>query len=211
MPEFTMLEWYEEDITYFDLMAQCETLILLICRQLQMPETLSYQTRQINLHPPWPRLTVTDAFDRFSTMDMQTAIAQNKFDEIIAFDIEPNLGVGQPVFLCDYPASTAMLCAPKPDDPDIAQRFELYIAGMELCNGFTELTDADEQRKRFAEELSKRKNAGQDVYPMPEKFIDALHLMPAASGNALGLDRLVMLFADTDCIDEVVAFTPEDL
>lgn len=211
LPEFTMLEWYEADATYFDLMARCEALILFICRQLQMPEALSYQTRQIDLRPPWPKLSVKEAFDRFSSMDIQTAITKDKFDEIIAFDIEPNLGVLKPVFLYDYPASTAMLAAPKPDNPDIAQRFELYIAGLELCNGFTELTDADKQRNRFAKELNNKKNAGQKVYPMPEKFLTALNLMPEASGNAMGLDRLIMLFAGTACIDDVVAFTPEDL
>lgn len=211
LEEFTMLEWYEADTTYHDLMGQCEALILFICQQLNIPKTLSYQSCRIDLTPPWPKISVKDAFDRFASMDMTAALDKDKFDEMIAFDIEPNLGIRKPIFLYDYPASTGMLAAPKPGTPDIAQRFELYIAGLELCNGFTELTDPKEQKRRFTEELTNRKNSGQPVYPMPEKFINALDQMPAASGNAMGLDRLIMLFSDASRIDDVVAFTPEEL
>ncbi len=142
---------------------------------------------------------------------MEEAIKEDQFDESIAFEIEPNLGLNKPTFLYDYPATTCPLASPKPDQPHLAQRFELYIGGLELCNGFTELTDPAEQRRRFTEELARRKKSGEDVYPMPEKFLDDLHLMPEAAGNAMGIDRLVMLFAEAESIDEVVAFTPEEL
>ena len=111
----------------------------------------------------------------------------------------------------DYPAHTCPLAAPRTDRLHLAQRFELYINGLELCNGFTELTDPGEQRRRFSEELDRRRHTGEAVTPMPEKFLKDLILMPDAAGNALGLDRLIMLFSDAKSIDEVVAFTPEEL
>jgi lysyl-tRNA synthetase class 2 len=134
-----------------------------------------------------------------------------RFDEIIGLQIEPRLGWQKPVFLCDYPARMGALARLKPDDTRWAERFELYIAGLELCNGFSELTDPAEQRRRFEIERAARSKLGKPLYPMPKKFLEVLGDMPPAAGNALGIDRLVMLFADRRTIDEVVAFVPEDL
>jgi lysyl-tRNA synthetase class 2 len=125
--------------------------------------------------------------------------------------IEPNLAPSRPVFLYDYPASRAALARLKPQDLRYAERFELYIGGLEICNAFSELTDPVEQRERFEREKDHRRKSGKPVYPMPEKFLAALGNMPAAVGNALGIDRLVMLFSDSKQIDDVVAFTPEEL
>jgi hypothetical protein len=118
-------------------------------------------------------------------------------------DIEPNLGSPTPHFLYDYPASCGALARLKPKNELLAERFELYIAGIELCNGFSELTDPVEQKARFEKEQRRRKSLGQPVYPMPQKFLRALQDMPEAGGNALGIDRLVMLFCDTVEIDDV--------
>jgi lysyl-tRNA synthetase class 2 len=211
LEEFTMLEWYKAGAAYHDLMNHCENLFQFIKDRLSFENSLIYKGHHIDISPPWEKLSVTDAFIRYSSLSMQKAIISDQFDEIIAFDIEPNLGLGKPTFLYDYPAKSCPLAAPRPNQPHLAQRFELYMGGLELCNGFTELTDPDEQRRRFAEELTRRENTGQDVYPMPEKFLDDLHRMPEAAGNALGLDRMVMLFAEAESIDEVVAFTPEEL
>lgn len=211
LPEFTMLEWYEAGATYVDLMARCEMLVDFIRCGLERPEILSYKGHAIDLSPPWERLAVADAFDRYAPVSMDTAMQTGVFDETIAFDIEPRLGILRPVFLHDYPAPTCSLAAPKPGAPDLIERFELYISGLELCNGFTELTDAAAQRKHFEMELENRKKQDLPPLPMPEKFLDDLSLMPAAAGNALGVDRLVMLFAGTERIDDVTAFTPEDL
>jgi lysyl-tRNA synthetase class 2 len=126
-------------------------------------------------------------------------------------EIEPCLGLRTPVFLYDYPERLASLAKRKSDSPQLAERFELYIGGLEICNAFSELTDSDEQRRRFTAEIAVRRSLGKAVYPMPEAFLSALSNMPDATGNALGIDRLVMLFADTDRIDDVVAFTPEEL
>ncbi len=125
--------------------------------------------------------------------------------------VEPNLDQTKPLFLYDYPASLGALARLKPDNPAVAERFELYMGGLEICNAFSELTDPVEQRNRFAEEQHQRSKAGKRNYPPPEKFLASLEFMPESAGNALGVDRLVMLFADTAEIDDVVAFTPEEL
>ena len=142
---------------------------------------------------------------------MQEALRRNRFDEIMGLDIEPHLGMERPVFLYDYPASCGALARLKPGDATVAERFELYIAGIELCNAFTELTDPVEQRSRFEQERLYRQQTGKTVYPLPENFLKALTDMPAASGNAMGIDRIVMLLTETEAIDDVVAFTPEEL
>jgi lysyl-tRNA synthetase class 2 len=144
-------------------------------------------------------------------MTARQALERDCFDEVMGVDIEPQLGLDRPVFLYDYPASCAALARRKPETPSVAERFELYIAGLELCNAFSELTDAKEQRERFAAENHTRERLGRIAYPPAEPFLRDLSTMPPAAGNALGVDRLVMLFADAASIDEVVAFAPEAL
>jgi lysyl-tRNA synthetase class 2 len=142
---------------------------------------------------------------------VKEALAKDCFDEVMVDKIEPNLGSPRPLFLYDYPASLGALAKLKPQNKQLAERFELYIAGIELCNGFSELTDPAEQRTRFESEQNIRKSLNKSVYPMPQNFLNSLNDMPDACGNALGLDRLVMLFSDTADIDDVVAYTPEEL
>jgi lysyl-tRNA synthetase class 2 len=211
LPEMTLLEWYAVGHDYRGLMDDCERLVQAVARELGRGDRLVYQGCEVSLAPGWPRLTVAEAFDHYAPVGMQQALREGRFDEIMGLVIEPRLGRERPVFLCDYPAACAALARLKPDNPDVAERFELYIAGLELCNGFSELVDGDEQRRRFDDTLWQRRKAGKRLYPMPEAFLADLPRMPAAAGNALGLDRLVMLFADTATIDEVVAFTPESL
>ncbi len=136
---------------------------------------------------------------------------QGLFDEIMAFEIEPKLGRKIPSFIFDYPAPMGALARLKSENSNLAERFELYMAGMELANGFTELTDPVEQRLRFENEMTIRKKAGKLPMPMPEPFLADLNKIGTAAGIALGLDRLVMLFTDSLSIDQVVAFTPESL
>jgi lysyl-tRNA synthetase class 2 len=211
LPEMTMLEWYTAGHNYFDMMEQCEELIRFVARRAGFEDFLVYQGNRIDLNAPWPRMSVTDAFERFSSVSMETAVLQDRFDQLTAFDIEPNLGHNKPLFLYDYPADAASLARLKPGNRSIAERFELYISGLELCNAFSELTDPLEQRTRFENEQKNRSKFGLQAYPLPEKFLDSLQFMPEASGIALGIDRLVMLFANTANIDDVVAFTPEEL
>ncbi len=211
LPEFTLLEWYTAGHTYLEMMTQCEQLIRFVARIAGQTESIAYRERRIWLSSPWDRITVCEAFDRYSRTSMKDALAGNRFDEIMAIEIEPCLGNDQPVFLYDYPASCGALARLKPDNPSVAERFELYIAGLELCNAFTELADPVEQRTRFEEERRLRGLAGKTQYPMPESFLNALIDMPLSSGNALGLDRLILLLTDANSIDDVVAFIPEEL
>lgn len=211
LPELTMLEWYQTEGDYLDLMATCEELVGQVARCLDRGNTVVFQNRSIGLAAPWLRLSVPAAFEQYGSISLDEALATDRFDEVMAFDIEPKLGDPNPVLLYDYPARHGALARLKPQDSLLAERFELYIAGIELCNGFSELTDAAEQRARFEKEQHLRRSLNKPVYPMPHKFLNALTDMPAAAGNALGIDRLVMLFADAAKIDDVVAFTPEDL
>lgn len=212
LPEMTLLEWYRASSNYQDMMTECEALILAVAREMGLKEDiLSYQGTEIRLIPPWSRIAVSDAFDRFGSISLKAALAQDQFDEIMVTEIEPNLGQLRPVFLYDYPACRGALARLKPQDSRYAERFELYIGGLEICNAFSELTDAAEQRARFERELTHRRESGKRVYPMPHKFLEALKDMPEASGNALGIDRLAMIFADASAIEEVVTFAPEAL
>ena len=211
LPEMTMLEWYAVGETYLDLMTRCEELVLHIAQGLGAGLSIRYQGWTIDLTPPWERLTVADAFTRYGSLSITAALAQGRFDAVMGLEIEPRLGLERPVFLYDYPAEHGSLARLKPEDPSVAERFELYIGGLELCNGFSELNDVTEQRRRFAAEQDLMQARGTPVHPLPEKFLAALAHMPPCAGNALGIDRLVMLFTDAAAIDEVVAFTPEEL
>jgi lysyl-tRNA synthetase class 2 len=123
--------------------------------------------------------------------------------------VEPHLGIGRPTFLTEYPASEAALARTKPGDARVAERFELYACGVELANGFAELTDPAEQRRRFTADMDEKQRIYGERYPLDEDFLAALALMPAASGVALGLDRLVMLATGAPHIDQV-QWTPAD-
>ncbi len=211
LPEFTILEWYAANRNYLDMMDQSEDLIRYVASRTGFDNRLEYDGNSIDLAHPWERMSVVDAFAEFSPLTMEEALKQDRFDEIMGLEIEPHLGIAKPLFLYDYPASAGALARLKPGDCNFAERFELYISGIELCNAFSELTDPDEQRTRFEQENRQRRLAGKKEYPRPGKFLDALHSMPEAAGNALGIDRLVMLLANAATIDAVVAFTPEEL
>jgi lysyl-tRNA synthetase class 2 len=211
LPEMTLLEWYAAGQNYLDLMTQCEALIGFLADRLNIGHRLVYQGHTVDLTSPWERLSVAEAFERFGGMPVQQALDRGCFDEIMGLDIEPHLGMDRPLFLYDYPARCGALARLKPVDASVVERFELYIAGMELCNAFSELTDSREQRTRFDTDNRARGAMGKTVYPMAEPFLKDLDSMPSAAGNALGLDRLVMLFTGAASIDEVVAFIPEEL
>jgi len=211
LTELTMLEWYTRSDTYLDLMDQCRDLIRHIAFKTGSGDCITYNNEIISLTDPWQTLTVEQAFTRYSDTSLKSALFHDNFDEIMGFEIEPRLGKERPSFLTDYPASMAALAKLKSSDTGFAERFELYIAGIELANGFSELTDPVEQRQRFHDELSIRKKAGKIITPMPERFLNDLASLPETAGIALGIDRLVMLFADVPTIDDSVAFTPEEL
>jgi lysyl-tRNA synthetase class 2 len=211
LPEFTLLEWYRSETDCFGLMEECEEMVSFVLEELGLPPVLDFQGRTLDLKRPWHRLTVQEAFERFGSASLERAMESGRFDEILAFEIEPFMGFPKPVFLYHYPSALAALARLSKDAPGYAERFELYLAGVELANAFSELTDPVEQRARFEMDLAKRKEQGKTVYPMPEKFLRTLPFMPESAGIALGVDRLVMLLSDRKEIDPVVSFTPEEL
>jgi elongation factor P--(R)-beta-lysine ligase len=211
LPEFTMLEWYRAGTDYSGLMDECEDLILYVSNKVGLGEEISYQGNSIDFRRPWQKISVTLAFESYAPLSVEDAIQRDCFDQVMVEKIEPCLGRPKPTFLYDYPASLAALARIKAGNPRVAERFELYIAGIELANAFSELTDAREQELRFQKEKEKREQLGKTVYPLPEKFLQSLPSMPESAGIAFGIDRLVMLFCDQTTIDSVVAFTPEEV
>ena len=207
LAEFTLLEWYRAEVDYHALMTECMELLFV----LVPGGKLSRLGHTIDLAMPWQKLTVAEAFSQYASISLEAALATDRFEEILTGEVEPHLGKDRPVFLLEYPASLAALARTKPGEPQVAERFELYIDGLELANAFSELTDPHEQRSRFTADEDIRRAAGKAAYPLPEKFLVEMETLPEAAGIALGLDRLVMLLTDSVKIDDVVAFTPEDL
>ena len=207
LPEFTMLEWYSSGSDYHVLMEECELLL----RHLLPSGSMNYRNNLINLSSPFERLSVNDAFQRYCQCDATFALKEDRFDELMACEIEPHLGQGRPTFLFDYPAPLAALARRKPEQSELAERFELYIAGLELANAFSELTDPIEQRQRFKTDETARRNQGKRPRPLPEPFLNEMEQLKPSAGIALGIDRLVMLLTEAEAIDEVVCFTPEEL
>ncbi|CAG0971038.1 Elongation factor P--(R)-beta-lysine ligase [Geobacteraceae bacterium] len=211
VPEFTMLEWYRAGTDYAGLMDECERLVRSVVEGMGFGGKLAFRGGTIDSAAPWERTTVRDAFVKHGGMTMEEALERDVFDEVMVERIEPRLGNGRPTFIHDYPACRGALARLKPDDPTVAERFELYIGGVELANAFSELTDPVEQRTRFESEAAFRAFRGQITIPLPENFLAELAEMPPSAGIALGVDRLVMVLLDAASIDEVVAFTPEEL
>lgn len=211
--EFTMLEWYRTSATVEAVMRDTEQLVSAVTGGL-----VHGGGRKIVTTPPYERLTVCEAFSRHAGISEAQTLAMASHDEeaffrILVDKVEPKLArYDRPVFLTEYPAPMASLARKKPDDPRVAERFELYVWGVELCNGFGELVDPVEQRARLEEDQRERARRGLAQYPIDEKFLDALSRgIPESAGNALGLDRLVMLIVGASSLAEVMAFSDEDL
>ena len=211
LPEFTMVEWYRAGTDYLTLMDDCEILIARIAEELGLDDAVYWQGRRICLKPPWERITVREAFTRYAGLSLEEVLMRDRFDEIMVCAIEPHLGLERPVFLYEYPAMLGALARVKAENQEVAERFELYIAGLELANAFSELTDPVEQRLRFEEASRDLRLKNCPTYPLPERFLASLSRMPPSAGIALGMDRLAMILAGQATIDAVVAFTPESL
>ena len=225
-PEFTMLEFYQAYADYHDLMTLTEELLPHLCRVLLGGEELTYQGARINLSPPWPRLTVMEALRKVGGIPEEDlegaerlrAVAAHRgipvqagwgwgklVDALMAHLVEPHLV--QPTFLLDFPLELSPLARSQPDDPRLAQRFELFVAGLELANAYTELNDPQEQRQRLEEQLRAREGGDEEAHRMDEDFVRALEYgMPPAAGEGIGIDRLVMLFTDSPSIRDVILF-----
>ncbi|HVJ53862.1 MAG TPA: EF-P lysine aminoacylase EpmA [Aliidongia sp.] len=229
-PEFTMLEWYRTRAGYRELMADCAALLRIAC---ETAGTREFRFRG-HVCDPFAEpeiLTVSQAFERHCGIDLlatapdparpdldllaraSAAIGiaphagdgwEDLFFRIMLDRIEPHLGMGRPTILADYPVSMAALARPKPEDARLAERFELYACGVELANGFGELTDAATQRARFEADMDLKQRLYGERYPIDEDFLAALPLLPPAAGIALGVDRLIMLAAQAPSIEAVL-------
>ena len=226
--EFTMLEWYRAGEPYEAVMADCVELCRLAARQTET-DALRWRDNVCDPEAVPERLTLVDAFARHAGIDLAGALGKRDaladaaraidvrvgtddswsdlFSRILVQHIEPKLGQGRLTLLCEYPAEEAALARPLAGDPRFAERFELYACGVELANGFGELTDAAEQRRRFEAEMDVKLATYGERYPLDEEFLDALARMPAASGVAMGFDRLVMLATGARRIADVL-WTP---
>ncbi len=231
-PEFTMLEWYRAGESWETLMADCAALIAEAARAGGATR-FTYGDKSCDPFAPFERLTVAEAFAR-AGIDLMASIAPDGttdrdtlarlaaaagirvaaddvwadiFSRVIVERIEPTLGLGRLTILCEYPTAEAALARRTRHDPRVAERFELYACGVELANGFGELTDAAEQRRRFVAEMDEKARVYGERYPLDEDFLAALCNMPEASGIALGFDRLAMLCAGARSIEDVL-WTP---
>lgn len=234
LPEFTMLEWYRAGAPYDAIMADT---VVVIARAAQATGigTFSFRGRIADPFAEPELLTVAAAFERFAGIDLLSTISGNEgnraalagaacdkvrvaeddtwsdiFSKVLVEHVEPHLGQGRLTILFEYPSPEAALARVKADDPRVAERFEVYACGVELANGFGELTDANEQRERFTDSMTEKLRRYGEAYPLDEDFLAAVAAMPEASGVALGFDRLVMLASGASRIDQVVWTPPAD-
>jgi lysyl-tRNA synthetase class 2 len=232
-PEFTMLEWYRAGQSYGAVQSDCATLLHLAADAIAAKEFV-WRERHCDPRAEPERLSVAEAFARHANIDLLATLARDGtgdrsalaaqaargdvspteddswsdiFSKILVTNVEPKLGFGRPTVLYEYPRCEAALARATPRDARLAERFELYACGVELANGFGELTDADEQRRRFQLEMEEKVQRYGERYPLDEDFLAALAQMPDASGVALGFDRLVMLATGSRRLDDVI-WTP---
>ena len=231
LPEFTMLEWYRADAAYDAIMAD-SIVVIAHAAQATGIGRFSFRGKTADPFAEPELLTVAAAFERFAGIDLLATVVDGKgdraglaaaagervritdddtwsdiFSKVLVEHVEPNLGQGRLTILFEYPAPEAALARAKPSDPRVVERFEIYACGVELANGFGELTDAAEQRLRFEQAMDEKARRYGERYPLDEEFLEAVAKMPQASGVALGFDRLVMLASGALRIDQVV-WTP---
>lgn len=224
--EFTMLEWYRAYEDYRAIMTDVEELGIYLKEELESSNFSSFRGKQIDWRPPWPRTSLQEAFSQYCGVDLERGVEDLEYFQAEArrllgesvveaqdFDslffqlflsfIEPQLGLKKPEIIYDYPISMAALAARKPGQPKFAERFEVYVAGVELANGFTELNDPVEQRERFLEALREKTKRGYAQVPIDEQLLQELgYGMPPAAGIALGFERLLMALTGSQQIDD---------
>jgi lysyl-tRNA synthetase class 2 len=233
LPEFTMLEWYRANTSYDAVMADSVVVIAHAAQATGIGQ-FSYRGKSADPFAEPELLTVAAAFDRFADIDLLASLASSGcdrdslaaaasekvrvadddswsdiFSKVLVQHIEPNLGQGRLTLLFEYPAPEAALARANDSDPRVCERFEIYACGVELANGFGELTDPAEQRRRFTHAMDEKERRYGERYPLDEDFIAALACMPPASGVALGFDRLVMLASGAASVDQVLWMPPQ--
>lgn len=209
-PEFMLLEWYRAFAGQEAVMRDTEALVLAVAKALTGGAHLfAPDGRRLDVRPPFERITVREAFLHFAKVKDAVDLAasdEDRYFRLLVEVVEPNLArFDKPVFLCEYPITQAVLARPSPSDPSVAERFELYAGGVELCNGYGELVDPVEQRRRFVAERSERRRQKRRVYPIAGRFLAALEEgMPPSGGNALGVDRLILLATNAKRLADVI-------
>jgi lysyl-tRNA synthetase class 2 len=210
-PEFSLLEWYRAGSNCQDMISDTEQLVISLVKKLRLGVVINYQGVSIDLRLPWPRLSIKQAFIRSAGWDPVVSYNSERFDHDMATLVLPELETGRPTVLTGYPAQAASLARLNTDNPEVAERAEVFIGGLELANAYGELNDREEQRHRFATEIAQIERQSGRQMKMPESFIEAVGFMPECGGIALGMERLVMLLCDAGSIDDVTAFTAENL
>ena len=231
-PEFTLLEWYRAEESYEALMADCAAFLAAAAEAAGSRE-FTFRGRSADPFATPERLSVAAAFGRYAGIDLLATLGGREadrdalaaqarqagirladddswsdiFSRVLVERVEPRLGLGRATILDEYPTVEAALARPTPRDPRVAERFELYVCGVEVANAFGELTDPAEQRRRFESEMAEKQRVHGEYYPLDEDFLAALEQMPQASGCALGFDRLVMLATGAQRIEQVL-WTP---
>lgn len=206
--EFTMLEWYRAGGNWEELMDDAVSMIRQAVNVTHPGCTvLPFRRHSIDFFAPWPRLTVSEAFERYAKRPLRECIEAGEFEDVLCTRVEPHLGLEAPLFLTEYPLECSGLSAALPGRPGFVARWELYIAGLEIGNACTELVDPPEQERRFEATAQLRRREKRPVYPMDQPFMNAMwNGMTPAAGTAIGLDRLAMVLCNADDIAEVRAF-----
>lgn len=231
--EFSMLEWYEMDKTYLDIATTTQKLVLEIYHSIlkkqhkELTNILNYQGTEINLSSPWYFFTLKELFQKFANIDLSKNLtaeeiiktAKDKgynvdgvttweplYTQIFINEIESKLPQDKPVFILDYPTALSPLCLPCQNEPGFSQRFEFYIGGMEIGNAYTELNNSQILKDNFEAETKFRQDNNLPLHPYDQEFIDACGKLPPCAGIGLGVDRLAMLFADSNNIEDVIYF-----
>jgi len=233
-PEFTMIEWYMAYADYHDLMDMTEELILSLAENILHKYTITYGNYTIDLKGPWPRLTLEDAIEKYTDIKKSELTTYESAKHVAikkGIEIEEKWGRGKivleifeklveeklinPTFIIDYPKEVSPLAKSNFENPEITERFELYIAGIEIANGFNELNDPIDQFERFEKQVEAKNSGDEEASMMDKDYIRALEFgLPPTAGEGLGVDRLVMLFTDRQSIREVILFPhlrPEEL
>ncbi len=225
-PEFTMVEFYWAYATYQDLMGFTEELFSTLAREVTGSERVVYQGKEIDFTPPWPRLTIEDAVVRYAGVPREMTRDREALAEFArsrGIEVAEHMGFGkllmelvdvfvepelvQPTFLTDFPLEVSPLSRLKDSDPDLVDRFELYVAGREVANGFSELNDPEDQRSRFQAQVEARAKGDAEAHGMDHDYVRALEYgMPPTAGEGIGIDRLVMLLTDQPAIRDVILF-----
>ncbi len=208
-PEFTMLEWYRKGVGYLSIINDMEQMVKYVSDKLGLNNIIPYRGRIIDITPPWPRVTVKDAYIRAAEWDPVTYYEPSRFDVDFIAKVLPSFSPSRPTVLLDYPAAAASLARLKSENRLVAERAEVFMGGLELANAYSELTDAHEQALRFREALDEIQQEHGKEMPVPHSFLEAMRRLPDCGGIALGIDRLVMLFCDAPSIDDVMAFTSD--